>query len=563
MVVGIKIFQSLFVLVALATLCFGSETINAGDTQSIKPEDGKFKNVSKPHIFLVLADDFGWHNIGFRNPEIRSPNLDKMAKDGIILDRHYVFKYCSPTRSSLLSGRLPLHVNQNNECNLVTSKSGIDIRMTLLPEKMKTAGYATMMTGKWHLGARSPANLPTNRGFDQHLGFLKGGEDHNNQVLSDEGFKGPDLWGSTTPAFGQNGTFSTLIYGPKAVDMVMQHVLPQPLFMYLPFQCTHSPYEIPDGYTRDSDAVQRRVFNAMVNIMDQAVGNLTAALETKNMLDDTFVLFTADNGGVYHGGQLGNNFPLRGQKTSDWEGGVRATAFVWGGKNVLASQYRGTVNEAVFHIADWYATLLTLVGVDPSDNAHIKDGVPAIDGIDQWKTLMTVNATLSDSIRHEVPLSFCPLTAKTRGSDNCCPTDEAGGWVPNGTKLSPSEWRNHALIQLRNGSLYKMVYGTQFGFGVHTGPMSPNASGASHNSNDAGCPSGCLYDLIVDPNETNDISKQQTAIFQSMINRQQTIGLGVFQTNFSDVLDADCISPNQMINKYKGFLGPRCGVTAE
>lgn len=79
-------------------------------------------------------------------------------------------KYCSPTRSSLLSGRLPLHVNQNNECNQVTSKSGPDLRYTLLPAKMKQAGYATAMTGKWHLGARSAANLPINRGFDQHLG---------------------------------------------------------------------------------------------------------------------------------------------------------------------------------------------------------------------------------------------------------------------------------------------------------------------------------------------------------------------------------------------------------
>ena len=121
----------------------------------------------KPHIFIMIADDFGWHNIGWRNPEISSPNLDGLAAHGIKLDRHYVFKYCSPTRSSLLTGRLPLHVNQNNEANDIESRSGIDIRMTLLPAKMKLAGYATAMTGKGHLGARTPANLMINRGFDR------------------------------------------------------------------------------------------------------------------------------------------------------------------------------------------------------------------------------------------------------------------------------------------------------------------------------------------------------------------------------------------------------------
>tara|TARA_B110000208_G_scaffold110827_1_gene136903 strand:+ start:124 stop:480 length:357 start_codon:yes stop_codon:yes gene_type:complete len=103
---------------------------------------------AKPHIVIALADDYGWHNIGFRNGEIASPHLDALAADGIILDRHYTFKYCSPTRSSLLTGRLPLHVNQNNEANKVHSRSGADIRMTLLPAKLKAAGYSTHMAGE-------------------------------------------------------------------------------------------------------------------------------------------------------------------------------------------------------------------------------------------------------------------------------------------------------------------------------------------------------------------------------------------------------------------------------
>jgi arylsulfatase B len=87
--------------------------------------------------------------------------------------------------------------------------------MTLLPAKMKLAGYKTAMTGKWHCGARSEANLPINRGFDSHFGFLKGGENHMTQCLSDPGppaWSGPDLWRNHAPAVGENGTFSTLLY---------------------------------------------------------------------------------------------------------------------------------------------------------------------------------------------------------------------------------------------------------------------------------------------------------------------------------------------------------------
>ena len=251
--------------------------------------------------------------------------------------------------------------------------------MTSLPAKLKQAGYLTSMVGKSHLGARSPANLMINRGFDQHFGFFKGGEDHMTQCLSDaDGFYGPDLWRDHGPAVGENGTFSTFLYGHEAVKVVERHDTSKPLFVYLAFQATHSPYETPPGYEQASDPIERRTFNAMVNIMDEAMGNLTTALKDKSMWNDTIIVFSADNGGAMHGGQLGNNFPLRGQKTSSWEGGVRATAFLWGGPDTRFSDaMRGQESSVVFHICDRYATLSNLVGVDPSDAAHHSEGVPA------------------------------------------------------------------------------------------------------------------------------------------------------------------------------------------
>ena len=323
---------------------------------------------------------------------------------------------------------------------------------------------------------------------------------------------------------------------------------------------THSPYEIPaeGGYIRKADDVHRQVMNAMVNIMDDAVGNLSAALEARGMAADTLLLFTADNGGVYHGNQKGNNHPLRGQKTSSWEGGVRATAFLWGGANVLPHGVRGTTCGAFIHVADWYVTLTKLVGVSSADR---QAGVPDVDGVDQWPVLMTPNAGAADSVRDEVPLAFCPLTPGKRGSDNCCPTAEAGGWKPNGTALAPSEWRNGALIQRHGQRWYKMVWGEQFGFGVHAPKLWPD--GTVLPTNDTGCPSGCLFELLSDPTESNDLAHTPdgTRILAQLIARQQQIGLTVHQTNYSDVDDdARCISVPQMLERYSGFLGPRCGL---
>merc|ERR1740133_960199 len=150
----------------------------------------------------MLADDLGWHKVGWRNPELNTPAIDAHLATGIDLQRMYVFKYCSPTRSSLMTGRLPLHVTQNNKNNDVANPGGADLRMTLLPERLQAVGYRTAMSGKWHVGARSAANLPINRGFESHFGFLKGGEDHLNQRSGDGGKTFVDLWRDHGPAYG-------------------------------------------------------------------------------------------------------------------------------------------------------------------------------------------------------------------------------------------------------------------------------------------------------------------------------------------------------------------------
>ena len=206
-----------------------------------------------PNIVFILADDLGFNNVGWQQkkhgmePEIHTPVIDELAENGLHLDRMYSYKYCSPSRSSFLSGRLPIHVTQNNKNNLVTNPGGADLRMKLLPQALKERfNYKTHMVGKWHVGARSEANLPVERGFDSHFGFLKGGEDHLTQESSDANLQFVDLWRDRKPAYHENGTFSTIMYTEEAVDIITkhgQHSIKDPLFMFLAYQATHTPWK--------------------------------------------------------------------------------------------------------------------------------------------------------------------------------------------------------------------------------------------------------------------------------------------------------------------------------
>ena len=200
-----------------------------------------------PHIILMLGDDLGSYEVGYHNPRAIAPNIDALASEGVILERHYVYHMCGPTRSATMTGRLPFHNNQHN-ANDLNSTSGVDLRMTMLPAKLKQAGYATSMIGKSHLGARSVAHLPINRGFDQHFGFLGGGEHHFTQISGEDPVVGSlvDLWRDHGPAYGENGTFSGYLYSAEGERVIAAHNASTPLFMYLAWHLVHSPLEAPE-----------------------------------------------------------------------------------------------------------------------------------------------------------------------------------------------------------------------------------------------------------------------------------------------------------------------------
>ena len=311
----------------------------------------------RPHIIVFVVDDQGYANIGYHNPgNVHTPHADDLAHAGVRLERHYTFRWCAPTRSALMTGRLPYHVLQQTDY--------VDRNMKMLPAKLKEAGYKTHQVGKWHLGLLAPWMTPHGRGFDSSLGYLAGGEDHFSQYQSRAqvfGCAGTDLYDTDAPAIGRNGTYGAYIYNAEIQRVVEAHNATDkahPLMMYIATQVMHAPQQVPDEwknlYDEPKYSDDYRIMQGMASASDSVLGNTTAALKAKGMWNDTILIYTSDNGGPAgqaSSGHSGNNWPLRGGKTNNFEGGVRVASFLSGG--FLPASVRGSARDGYMHVADW------------------------------------------------------------------------------------------------------------------------------------------------------------------------------------------------------------------
>ena len=358
-----------------------------------------------PHVFMFLQDDLGYDDVAFHGNDVNldvTRHITAAAKTGIILRRHYVHWHCSPSRRSFLTGRLPLH--HSEFLSPTSTGDDIDLRWTTIAQKLKGAGYATYWFGKGHTGYKSFHHLPLQLGFDAFTGFLGGAQDH---------FKGK-RWEGNCPMHDANATdeYSATLYGARALATLDAYdaAAPgaRPLFFYLPWQNVHAPYQAPMSWGGD-------VLRGMLAATDAALGDLVAALKAKpGMWENSVLFYSADNGGT----DRGSNWPLRGTKHSNWEGGLRAAAFVSGGR--IPPHLRGTSSDVVGHIADWYATICGLAGVDASDDSptpplpvdpadprrdiYANGAWPGVDGVDLWPHLVTAPDPTNASAAHRAGL---------------------------------------------------------------------------------------------------------------------------------------------------------------
>lgn len=361
-------------------------------------------SAAPPHILFLIVDNLGWNDLGFRGAEYTTPNIDALAASGIKLESYYVQSYCSPTRSALLSSRYPYHTGLAHVVICNGLAEGLPLNNTLLPQLLKTAGYQTHAVGKWDVGSYSQSMTPTYRGFDSFYGYYGCNEDHfQHTFVGPNGApavcSGLDLWNDTTPDFSQSGVYSTSLFTSK-ITTIIDNYQPgdAPMFLYLAFQATHSPLQSPQSYIDDTDCATipeagRKIFCGMAKVVDEGIKNITDLLIARGLYDDTLIIFTTDNGGETQSG--GNNWPLRGNKLTVWEGGVRGNAFIAG--YGVPDSAKNTSTSALMHVTDWLPTIAHLANVSVS---HMD-----IDGVDQYSALFEGG----ESARSEILLNLDPV----------------------------------------------------------------------------------------------------------------------------------------------------------
>ena len=352
---------------------------------------------ARPNIVYILADDLGWGDVGWHGSEIKTPNLDRLAAAGTRLEQFYVQPVCSPTRAAFMTGRYPIRHGLQVGVVRPWAQYGLPLDERLLPQALKGAGYDTAIVGKWHLGHVQPDYLPTHRGFDHQYGLYNGALDYFTHIR-DGGLD----WHRDDRVNRDEG-YTTHLIGREAVRLIAEQDRSRPLFLYVAFNAVHAPHQVPERYKEPYAHLPepRRTYAGMLSALDEAVGQIVAAVDRKGLRKDTLFLFSSDNGGPQPG-IVTSNGPLRGAKATLYEGGVRVPAFVtWEGR-----VKPGTVVNAPLHMVDWYPTLLTLAGVSPDQSLPL-------DGRDAWPAITAGAASPHDAIL----LNATPQAGAIRAGD--------------------------------------------------------------------------------------------------------------------------------------------------
>lgn len=342
----------------------------------------------KPHIILILADDLGNADLGYRGSPIRTPNIDALARGGVRFESYYGLPLCTPARAALMTGRHPMRYGLQTLVIFPSHRYGLPTEERTLPQALRDAGYRTYMAGKWHLGHADRKYWPNQRGFDHFFGNVVGEVDY---FTKERG--GVTDWQRNGQPVQPAGYYTRNI-GDEAVKLIEQHDPARPMFLYFASLAPHAPYQAPPesiaAYQDVFPDEVRRVYAAMITELDAQVGRLVEALEKKGMRENTLIFFSTDNGGATNalfatgarspeersgGGQVAlnakppaSNAPFSGGKGTLREGGVRLPAFV----NWPARAKPGVVNAPLQHV-DIMPTLLALAG-GQGDPARPFDG---------------------------------------------------------------------------------------------------------------------------------------------------------------------------------------------
>jgi len=232
----------------------------------------------KPNIVVLIADDMGWNDVGTRNPKMVTPNLVKLAKDGAELQRFYGYPVCSPARAGLLTGVLPRRLGLVNI--IMPGQAGITKATPTLPSKLKAAGYATSLIGKWHLGNQNPA---TAVGFDHFYGFMGGEVDY----LKHTDMRGKPDWQRDGKQIEESG-YTTYLFADEASKQIRNRDKAKPFYLQVAFNAPHVDLAAPEDLVvkHKSDGL----YGAVVEGLDIGIGRILTTLDEQGLGDNTLVI---------------------------------------------------------------------------------------------------------------------------------------------------------------------------------------------------------------------------------------------------------------------------------
>ncbi len=381
-------------LIPVLLLLFGPPVLPASETTP-QPEQ------RPPNIVVILADDLGYADLGsYGNPRNSTPHLDRLARDGLrFTDFHANGPMCSPTRAALLTGRYPQRVGIEAALYLMhfpAERHGLPASSSSLAQHLRTAGYATGLFGKWHLG-HHPDENPVHFGFDEFRGLLCGEGDFAAQINR---LGLADWWENETLKPAETPANTTTLITDHALRFIQRHRA-EPFFLFVSFTSIHFPWMRPtDAPARElgktyfgidtpsnsrlgphaGTPALREVVQEMIRDLDRSTGRIVDLLRQLHLEENTLVVFTSDNGGYrnylgrFHG-QISDNGPFRGSKTSLYEGGHRVPAIAYWPGRIPA----GRTSHALAMTMDLLPTALELAQVPLPRAEHLRsDGISLV-----------------------------------------------------------------------------------------------------------------------------------------------------------------------------------------
>jgi len=347
----------------------------------------------KPNVVYILVDNWGWGDISIQGGTIQTPNIDQFASEGLRLTNFNVQNQCTPTRSALHTGRLPIR-SGTQKVSAPGEPDGLALWEYTIAELLSDAGYATTLNGKWHVGSKV-GRLPNNHGYDEWWGINEGSNAAgytSTPQFDPEVAEIPHIWQ------GKKGEKSTKvrIYDVEAKSLLDRETTERtiafikknvnrrkPFFTYVGFTHFHPPWGVHPDYENKSGA---GIYADTKMEVDYNVGRILNAIKVAGVEDNTIIILTGDNGaanypspGIVTGEVGGSNGPWRGGLSTAYEGGIRTPAMVRWPENIPA----GKVSDEIVADLDWYPTIANLI----DEQKRIPTDRP-IDGINQKDFLL-------------------------------------------------------------------------------------------------------------------------------------------------------------------------------